>query len=201
MSTTCIGKETPTRSSIVTVLYPFDGNVTDSTGRFSGIAYNSPTYVNQSYTGSRALSLNNPGTNQYIEIPYVDLSKRSFTIQTWLFFTATSILNDYGLFSLCDFNSTCLSISLRNGRFVLAFDSMNTTNTSLTSTAFIPTREWIHLTVVYDAVLYQQQIYVNGRISSVSTGMIAPYQRNSTNSTATIGASKSSAYGWSYFQG
>lgn len=78
---------------------------------------------------------------------------------------------------------------------------MNTTNISLIGAVFIPIREWVHLTVVYDAVLYQQQIYVNGRISSISNGMIAPYQRNSTNSTATIGASKSSAYGWSYFQG
>ena len=201
MSTTCIGKETSFRSSNAIIIYPFDGNASDTTGRFTGIAYNSLTYVSQSYAGSRALSLNNSGTNQYIQIPYIDLSKRSFTIQTWLFFTASSVLNDYGIFSLCDFNSTCLSISLRNGRFTLSFDSMNTTNITLTGTAFIPSREWVHLTVVYDAILYQQQIYVNGRISSVSNGMIAPYQKNATNSTATIGGSRSSAYGWTYFQG
>lgn len=201
LSTTCIGEETPFPSSSATIIYPFDGNANDTTGRLRGIAFNSPTYVSQSYAGSRALSLNNPGTNQYIEIPYIDLSKRSFTIETWLFLTVSSVLNDYGIFSLCDFNSTCLSISVRNGRFALSFDSMDTTNTTLTGTAFIPIREWVHLTVVYDAILYQQQIYVNGRISSVSNGMIAPYQRISINSTATIGASRSAAYGWTYFQG
>lgn len=200
-STTCIGKETPYHTSIVTVLYPFDGNANDSTGQFAGIPYNSPTYVTQDYVGSRALLLNNPGPNQYIGIPYVDLTTRSFTIETWLYVITSSILNDYGIFSLCDFNSTCLSISLRNGRFALSFDSMNINNNTLISTTYVPIREWIHLTVVYDAILYQQRIYVNGLIDSMSNGMIASYQRTSLNSTAAIGASKSSAYGSSFFQG
>jgi hypothetical protein len=155
----------------------------------------------QSYAGSAALLLNNPGPYQCIGIPYVDLSRQSFTIETWLYVTAASILNDYGIFSLCDFNSTCLIISLRNGRFTLSFDSMNTTNNTLIGNTFVPIREWVHLAVVYDSVLYQQQIYVNGRIDSISIGIIAPYHRTSLNSTAIIGASQSFAYGWTFFQG
>jgi hypothetical protein len=193
--------ETPYHTSMATVIYQFNGNANDSTGHFAGTPNAAPSYVPQSYTGSAALLLNGPGSYQCIGIPYVDLSRKSFTIETWLYVTAASLLTDYGIFSLCDFNSTCLTISLRNGRFTLSFDSMNTTNNTLIGATFVTIRQWTHLAVVYDSVLYQQQIYVNGRIDSVSVGMIAPYHRNSSNSTAIIGASQSSAYGWTFFQG
>ncbi len=200
-STTCIGQETPYRTSAATVIYPFNGNANDTTGRYAGTPNNAPPYVLQSYIGSSALLLNNPGPTQCIGIPYVDLSRQSFTIEVWLYVISNSLLTDYGIFSLCDYNSTCLTISLRNGRFALSFDSMNTTNNTLIGNTFVPTREWIHLAVVYDSVWYQQLIYVNGRIDSISTSMIAPYRRTSLNSTAVIGASQSSAYGWTFFSG
>jgi hypothetical protein len=71
---------TPYHISMITALYPFDGKADDSIGRLLGIPYGSSTYVIPAYVGSRALFLNNPGSNQYVEIPYVDLAKQSFTI-------------------------------------------------------------------------------------------------------------------------
>jgi hypothetical protein len=200
-STTCIGKETPYHTSMVTALFPFDGNATDLTGTIVGIPYGSPVYVVNAYVGSQALFLNNPGPNQYIEIPNIDLAQKSFTLQAWLYLTGTSLVNDYGIYSQCDFNATCLSISLRNGRFTLSFDSMNVTNSTITGNTLVSLKEWTHLSVVYDAVQYQQLIYVNGRIDSESEGIVAPYRRSYSNYTTTIGRSKSFAYGTSYFQG
>ncbi|CAF4338065.1 unnamed protein product, partial [Rotaria magnacalcarata] len=60
---------------------------------------------------------------------------------------------------------------------------------------------WIHLAVVYDATLYQQQIYVNGIIDIVSNGIVAPYQGSTTGVVTTIGRTISSAYGTTYFNG
>ena len=158
-------------------------------------------HIPQAYVGSGALLLNSPGSNQYIEIPYVNLAQRSFTIETRLYPTNTSVLNDYGIFSQCDVNLICLSISLRNGRFILAFDSIYAANNTLIGGTIAATKEWIRLTVEYNAVLYQQQIYVNGRIDAVSRGMDSSYQGTSINSTTTIGRSRSFGYGLTYFQG
>ncbi|CAF4546813.1 unnamed protein product [Rotaria socialis] len=48
-TTTCIGKETPYHSSMVTALYTFDGNPIDWTGSGTGILFGSvlPGYTNQ----------------------------------------------------------------------------------------------------------------------------------------------------------
>ncbi|CAF0861427.1 unnamed protein product [Rotaria sordida] len=199
-NTTCIGQETSYRSSMVPVLYPFDGNSNDLTGYATGLPLGSstPGYTTNSYVGSQALSLSS--SSQYILIPNVDLAQRSFTIQVWLYPTSSPILGDYGIFGQCDSNSKCLSISLRNARFTLSFNSMNT-NSTLIGSRIISNQDWTHLTVVYDAVLYQQQIYVNGLIDAVSNGIVAPYQGTSSGLITTIGKSSSSAYGTSYFQG
>ncbi|CAF2967279.1 unnamed protein product [Rotaria sp. Silwood2] len=200
-TTTCIGQETSYRSSMVTALYPFDGNSNDLTGYATGTPLGSSTlnYVTNSYVGSQALNISS-AYSQYIQIPNVNLAERSFTIEVWLYPMSSPILDDHGIFCQCDSNSKCLSISLRNARFTLSFDSMNTNSTLIGST-LISNSDWTHLTVVYDAVLYQQQIYVNGRIDAMSNGIVAPYQRTSSGLTTTIGKSLSSAYGTSYFQG
>ncbi|CAF0971128.1 unnamed protein product [Rotaria sordida] len=104
-NTTCIGQETSYRSSMVTVLYPFDGNSNDLTGYATGLPLGSstPGYTTNSYVGSQALSLSS--SSQYILIPNVDLAQRSFTIQVWLYPTSSPILGDYGIFGQCDSNS------------------------------------------------------------------------------------------------
>ena len=59
-STTCIGSETPYHSSMVTILYPFDGSVTDMTGSSSGSLFGAPIpgFTSSAYVGAYALNLN-----------------------------------------------------------------------------------------------------------------------------------------------
>lgn len=140
-----------------------------------------------------------PASLQYVQIPYLNLAQ-SFTIEVWLFPT-TSLAGDYGIFGQCDVDFKCFSISLRNGRIALSFDAMNTTNNTLTTSSVVILSDWTHVTVVYNATLVQQQIYINGRVDATSIGTITPYTGTSFGSIATIGRSMSSAYGFSYFQG
>ncbi|UJR27611.1 hypothetical protein I4U23_008892 [Adineta vaga] len=199
-STTCIGQETPNQIVTTTVLYQFNGNANDSSGRFVGIPFGNPTYVTQSCVGTSALNLNS-GSFQYIQIPYVNLEKQSFTIETWLYLTTNSVVGDFGIFSQCDLDLICLSISLKNGRFILSFDSMNIQNKTLVGTTLFSIREWMHLTVIYDATLYQQRIYINGRIDAVSNGIVSAYQGASKNTTTTVGRSRFLSSGFTFFQG
>ncbi len=200
-ASTCIGKETPYRSSIVTALYPFDGNVNDQSGYATGTAFGGFAYTPQGYV-SQACVLT-AASSQYILIPNVNLAKQSFTLQTWLF-TPPAITNpsDFGIFGQCDTNSICLSLSLRNGRITLSFDAMNSANTALVGASVISTtNSWVHVTVVYDATISQQQIYVNGKIDAVSHGIISSYQGVSSGAVTTIGRSISYVYPLSYYTG
>jgi hypothetical protein len=185
---------------MVTILYPFDGNANDLNGDATGVLLGStiPGFGGGNYVGSFALSLSSI-SSQYVQIPYVNLSQ-SFTIEVWVMPTS-AVLADYGIFGQCGSNNKCLTISLRNGRFTLAFDSMNTNNVSLVGQTVAYIGGWTHLTVVYNAALYQQQIYVNGIIDAVSSGMVAPFAGTSSGSITTVGRCLSSAYGPSYFNG
>lgn len=159
-----------------------------------------PTFSGNNYVGSQSLSLGGPSSQQFVQIPYVNLAQ-SFTIQTWIYIAWVSLSTDYGIFGQCDSNGRCLSLSLRNGRFALSFDAMNSNNNTLLGTTLNQVNYWIHLAVVYDAVLYQQQIYVNGQIDALSHGMVQPFSGTSTSAITTIGRSISAAYGTTYFQG
>ena len=146
------------------------------------------------------MQLNWPLQQQYVQIPFINLAQKSFTIELWLYpFSVT--LSDNGIFGQCDSNGNCLSISLRNGRFALSFDAMNPNNNTLTGASINQQNNWIHLAVVYDAVLYQQQIYVNGQIDAVSRGIVSPFSVTSTSAITTIGRAISYAYTTTYFVG
>lgn len=185
---------------MITVVYPFDGNANDLSGYATGNEYGNPppTYSTPNYVGTYALKLAS-ASFQYVQIPYVNLAQ-SFTIEVWVY-PQVSLAGDYGIFSQCDSNSKCLSLSLRNGRVALSFDAMNTTNNTLASSSLIILSYWTHVTVAYNATLFQQQIYINGRIDAITTGTVSPYAGTSSGSITTIGRSASSAYGLSYYQG
>jgi hypothetical protein len=168
----------------------------DLSGYNTGTSFGAPGYTGQAYSG-QALTVNSIA--QYVQIPNVNLAQQSFTLQVWLFPTNLNTPGDYGIFGQCDLNSICLSLSLRNSRITLSFDSMNTNNNTLTGSSLITTTNWVHVTVVYDAVLFQQQIYVNGEIDAVSRSIVTPYRGNSFGATTTIGRSLSYAYLASYF--
>jgi hypothetical protein len=201
-SSTCIGKETPYRASGITVLYAFDGNTNDLSGYASGTpsGTNPPTgFLNQGYVRQ---TLNfNANLSQYVTIPSVNLTKQSFTIQVWIYPVGSNGQVNYGIFGICHSDLICLSLSLFNNIVAFSFDSMNVNNKMLIGATVIEIAAWSHITVVYDAVLFQQLIYVNGRIDAVSSGIVNPYQGKLSSSTSTIGLSSSYTYNTSYFYG
>ena len=132
----------------------------------------------------------------------MNLGQQSFTLQMWVYVYGTIIVpSEYGLFSQCDSNSICFALTLRNARITLSFDSMNTNNNTLTGSMMFFSNNWYHVTVVYDAVLSQQSIYINGRIDAIARGMAAAYQGTSSGSVTTIGRSLSLASGYTYLFG
>jgi hypothetical protein len=200
-ATTCIGQETPYHTSMITALFPFDGNFNDISGYSAGTGYGItiPGFSASCYVGIDSLNLPTLASFQYVQTPFFNLTQ-SFTIEVWLI-PLTTLLGDYGIFGQCDTNSKCLSLSLRNGRFTLSFDSMNSSNITLSSSSLATLSVWTHLAVAYDAKLFQQQIYINGLIDSISNGKVAPYAGTPFGSVATIGRTTSAAYGLSYFLG
>ncbi|CAF1146911.1 unnamed protein product [Adineta ricciae] len=200
-NSTCIGQETPYRTTIITVLYPFDGNYNDLTGYATGTPYGSPIF-STNYPGYLSQAVYLPaGSQQYIQIPYVNLSQRSFTVQTWVYPTVISAGNDLGIFSQCDSNSICLSLSIRSGRLALSFDAMNVSSNVLIGTTVLSTNNWFHVTLMYDLNRLQQQIYVNGEIDAISSGIVSPFRATSTGSVTIIGKTSSASYGASYYFG
>jgi hypothetical protein len=188
---------------MLTVLFPFDGNLNDLTGYATGTFFGSGSigYSTGCYVGSQAASLTST-SSQYVQIPYVNLAQRSFTIETWVYMQSSGSQVDYGIFSQCDSNSRCLSVSVRNARIIFSLDALNANNVTLTGALFISSANiWVHVAVVYDAVLSQQRIYVNGRIDTISRGIVASFQGSSSGALTAIGRTISQPYGTTYFNG
>lgn len=199
-SATAIGQETPYRSSIVTVLYPFDGNLIDLIQNNVGIPFgvSIPSALNQGYV-NQALSLSS-NSQQYVVIPSLNFGQ-SFTLQVWIYLNTISLSADMAIFSQCDSNSICLTLLIRNARFALSFDSMNSSSYLLGTTLLTSNSIWAHVTVVYDATLRQQQLYVNGRIDAVSIGSVDPYRGTTQGSIANVGRHPNITSGFVFFDG
>lgn len=200
-STTCIGNETPYRTSTITALYPFDENSNDLFSYNTGIAFGSigPNYgVSTNYIRS-SIELK-PNRFQYVQIPYINF-RQSFTIELWYLIYGSATGNDFGLFYQCGSDSICLGLSIRNNHVTLSFDSMNNSANILTGTTLLSPSYWNHITIVYDASLRKQLIYVNGYIDAVSNGATNPYQGTSLGSNTYIGVSSAVNYTSSYFNG
>jgi hypothetical protein len=186
---------------MLTVLYPFDGNANSLDSSTSGALFGTslPTYTGNSYIGTQAIAFT-AGYQQYVQIPYLNLAQ-SFTIEMWVNPNSVTVPIDYGIFCQCDSNLICLSLNFRNVRFVFSLDSMNTNNNSITGTSVLSGSDWTHVTIVYDAVLFEQRIYVNGQIDAISRGIVAPYQGTSSGAVTTIGRSLTLVSGTAYFAG
>ncbi|CAF0855990.1 unnamed protein product [Rotaria sordida] len=184
-SETCIGKETQYRTSIITALYPFDGNMNDLSGYFLGIAYGLPIpgYTTATNYIRQSIDLD-PTNQQYIRISYINLNQQSFTIQL----------------CQCGSDLICLSISIRNFRVTLSFDSLRSNVSTLLGGSILSRSYWYHLTIVYNAVLRQQLIYINGKIDAIAND-VTPYQGTSISATTYIGLSSSINYPLSYSHG
>jgi hypothetical protein len=202
-TTTCIGQETPYHSSIISVLYTFDGNVNDMSGYYSGTLLGTPLpwFITNAYVGSQTINFY-ATYYEYVQIPYIALSQQTFTLQIWVLVYYPLIFpSDYGIFGQCDSNSVCFILTVRNARITLSFDSMNANNNTLVGSTVLNVYNWYHVSIVYDATLSQQQIYVNGRIDAVSRGIVPSYQGTSSGTVTTIGRSSSLATGYTYFNG
>ena len=205
LTTTCIGFESdyPTTSS--SILYPFDGNTGDANLVASGSAmgtFSLPTYFVGSYAG-QAIFLN-ISHEHYVRIPSIDFKNQSFTLEMWILpLDATSVgssAEDFSIFGQCSTDNICLTLSFRSGRIHLSFDSLSSNQTLISST-IIPIEMWTHIAVVYDIIVFQQRIYINGDIDTLSMGIVMPYQGSSANTFATIGQAQSAAYLLTTFYG
>ena len=197
---TCIGRETPFRSSFTTLLYMLDGNTNDAAGSAAGTLFGvtNPSFTTAGYEGQ---CLNLAGTSlQYMVIPPASLGQQNFTIQLWFFLNTANLSVDLGLFGQCDPYNVCLSLSIRNGRITFGLDMMNSSSVPLIGSTLMPAYSWTHVAVTYDATLFQQRIYVNGLIDAISNGMVPSYRGVTFSSTATISRSMSSL-GTSYLTG
>jgi hypothetical protein len=58
-----------------------------------------------------------------------------------------------------------------------------------------------YVTIVYDTATLQQLIYIDGRINTLSNGIVQPYQGSSVALISTISLIKSFGYSSSYFHG
>jgi hypothetical protein len=94
-----------------TRLYTFDGNTFDATLQANGISVGTFTQppFGYGYLGL-AIYLTSSG-QQYVNIPYINISQRSFTIEMWLIpyvGTGTAINQlDFGVFGQCDMYQKC----------------------------------------------------------------------------------------------
>ena len=199
-TSTCIGQETAYRSSIVTFLFTFNGYDSDQTGYVPAfiVGPTATTYAQTYLTDGLLFSLT---PQQYLQTLYINLVRKTFTVQLWLFIQSYASSSDFGLFGQCDAYNVCLSISLRNGRVATSLDSMHSNSTMLIGSTVMTLNAFTHITVVYDGTFSQLRIYVNGRIDAISSGMVSSYQGNSTNLVTTIGRSSSFGYSNSYFIG
>ena len=199
-STTCIGEETPYQSSIVTVLYPFDGNTNSVSGSSTGTLFGSgiPTVTNIGYNG-QSLSVTHTSF-QYAVIPSLQFAQTSFTLQMIIYPISLTAPTEAGIFGQCDTSSVCFAIVMRNGRIAVSLDSANSSATWLSASRILGTSVWIHVTIVYDATISQLRIYINGVIDAVSFGIVSPYQGVTSGATTTSGRVTTSS-GFSYFYG
>ena len=187
---------------MATAIYPFYGNTLDLTGTLGGtplgLTFPGYSYASQSINALYFVS----NYQQYVSIPYMSLAKQSFTLQMWIYLVNVAGQVDYGLFGQCGSDLNCLSLSLRNGRVTLIFDSLNSNGgIKLTGSTIINAGIWTHISAVYDAVQLQQLIYINGNIDTMSSGIVNPYQGTSTGGVNNIAMSSSLGYQPSYFNG
>ena len=171
---------------MTTLLYEFDGNLHDSTGYASGIAQGVPPSA--TFTGQSIIGQGYYFTSfyfQYMSIPYVNLSRQSFTFQTWII-PYNDNGTELGIFSQCgSVDNICFGLSIRSQHVVWSLDADNPNDVPLISSTILPYNIWSHITIVYDAIALQQLMYTNGRVDAVSIGMVMPYQGTPAGQTTT----------------
>ncbi len=198
--TTTTTTTTTTTSSTVTIAYwTFDNVVTDFYGVYNGQFMNgagfSPNVTSQPYIAfGRALFLNYALNQLFlVSTPFLDLTFKSFTIETWIYSTVAT--TDRGIFSQCQCSTCanqCLFLLIRANRLYVGF-----TLNDLYGNASLSTNTWYHIAFVYNNQTQQQILYINGFQDSIISNAES-YQ--GTNGSIQIGSTQ--VYGTTnYFNG
>jgi hypothetical protein len=93
----------------------------------------------------------------YVAAPYVELIPSNFTIELWILIETFA----FGNMALVSQNDLKLQVS-NTGRIYL-------TPTPPSDGTQLVANVWYHIALVYDAVLQQPQIYINGKLDSTPT--------------------------------
>ncbi|CAF0839617.1 unnamed protein product [Didymodactylos carnosus] len=181
--TTCIKSITSFHENSI-AYWPFDSTTTDRNSLYTGLPFNSPTYSGSPIISGQCIQFDSTGT-QYVSMPFIDLTYKSFTIQAWIY--PRSITGEQGIFGECASTllaDQCLSISIKNGHLHMSLNL----DTEIFGSSVLVTSAWYHVTFVYDYSLLQLSIYYNGVLdaSSASLGVSGPY----VGSTGTFTTSK-----------
>ncbi len=199
-TTTTTTAVTTTTSPIVTIAYwTFDNVVTDFYGVYNGQFMNgagfSTNVTYQPYISfGRALALNYSINQLFlVSTPFLDLTFKSFTIETWIYSTVAT--TDRGIFSQCQCSTCanqCLFLLIRANRLYVGF-----TLNDLYGNASLLTNTWYHIAFVYNNQTQQQILYINGFQDSIISNAES-YQ--GTNGSIQIGSTQ--VYGTTnYFYG
>ena len=150
------------------------------TGVNSGCTYQSSSLI---YWGGSALYC----TGTYsVSVPFafMNLTYRSFTVEAWIR-PITSLGVELGIFGQCVSSSItdqCLVLSIKTGRLHMSFGNDDAWGGTLLSL-----NTWYYVAFVYDDVLLEKSIYLNGALDGASMG--GPYAGMS--GTVTIGSAAS----------
>ncbi|CAF1314535.1 unnamed protein product [Didymodactylos carnosus] len=197
VSTTCINNLTAFHAPHTLAFYSMDGNVNDLNNVYDGQLLSATGSIG--YNGGDAYSGQSLGQltstqGQYVLLPYIPLSYQSFTIEMWVKLIYSTGQTDYGLFGQCSSTTLpfqCLVLSIRNYHLHMSF---GTGDTDLYGETYLYNYIWVHVAFVYDSVLLQKSIYINGIIdatSSVSTSQ--PFQGGASG-MSTIALTSNNSY-------
>lgn len=137
--------------------WTFEQNVNDVSGNgFHGQIVNGAAFTD-GYIG-QAIQLKANDT-QFVNVPYINLVNRSFTIEMWIYMNISRPTGDSSIFSQCEVHlfSRCLHYTIRQNRPYMGFfgnDIFGRTN--------LTAGVWYHLAYVYDFSSNIKTIYLNG---------------------------------------
>ncbi|CAF5032358.1 unnamed protein product, partial [Rotaria sp. Silwood1] len=96
--------------------------------------------------------------SQYVVVPYIDFTSKSFTVEMWIYLS-TLRTSDINLFGECENHTVrrCLHYNIRNYKVYMGFYADD-----LSGVTNLTTGRWYHIAYMYDAVANNQSIYLDG---------------------------------------
>jgi hypothetical protein len=182
---TCINVSTVTPGTLL-ASWTFEQNANDvSSNGYNGQVINGAVFTT-GYIGE-AIELQN-SLAQYVNVPYINLVNRPFTIEGWIYLYSLAPTTDLDILGECAATviDNCLHCVVRSNKLYFGFYNDDTAGTT-SLTSFV----WYHVAFVYDYSINVKYIYLNGIMDGTSTASgssasIGPFLGTSGN--VTIGA-------------